>query len=252
MRVEHGPYRGSLKERGLGELERTYRTASLREVMGWRFQGALVVSGVLTAALLQVGLYPLALLALSATLVSFFVLLARWTSHRRATIAIHERGLRLTEGGRAREMLWDEIDEVWVALEERGSSAAAPHWTYRLKGSSGEVTITDRFARIDELGTKISAATLHVARLRLADALRRGDPLVFGDHVITSSGLSIRGNELSWSGIDKVVLERGDIRVHLRSEAQPFSSPLATVPNGHVFVWVAARLREKVATIERR
>jgi hypothetical protein len=136
--------------------------------------------------------------------------------NRKLRVYTHTQGLQYRRGRKTVNMLWREIEFLHTRATRYGIPGLA--WggetALILQAKSGKrIRLTQSLTRMKHL---VSTIKEHVYPPLLADYIRifnQGDPLYFGQLVLTSRGLLKGRQAVRWEDLDAVGLNRGFLEI---------------------------------------
>lgn len=182
----------------------------------WRWSGAWLVIG---AALLLLGL-------------AGGLWLLRWG---RLSVTVHDGGLQIKRGKRARQLPWKEIETVQVSGVR-----------YRLIWGSRSVLklhteddrtlrLPDTLAGLNQLAATVKRNVYPRLLTEYARSLRDGQPLPFGPLVVAPEGVQFGRRKLHWGEVSTAQLRDGKITITpTKQHGGPLRVDARKVPNPEI------------------
>jgi len=151
-------------------------------------------------------------------------------------IILYERGFSYREGSKTVFFLYEEIASIRLRAERLAYfGGLIRRSVYRFTVTTTEAerfTITSRYRRADELGTRLAEQINRALEPQIARRLDAGEKIGFGDALsLSADGLLEGGRGLTWSDFGGYRL--GDHRLALLDKAGAiwYALPLAEVDN---------------------
>jgi hypothetical protein len=159
-------------------------------------------------------------------------------------IEVHERGLAVHVEGTATCTPWEDVASLTSTVLGRGLGEV-PARLCILQRPEGPLVLTGGFERVEELIETIQARIAEREIPRALEALRAGETRSFGKLTLSRAGVGAHAEVLAWRSFDHVEVHGGTLLICRRGTGGFAREELAKVPNAHVFLALAAKLREE-------
>jgi hypothetical protein len=236
----------------LGSLRSSHRRPPLGRSLAMPGFVAAAVGGVVGSVGLSAKTSSAVPFALGGAAAALTFLIVAWESlrDRHVCLDLHAHGLVLKREGARSIVFFDDVDEVWFALE-------------RASGYVGEIAqvaglrFVDRAGKSTFVPLKVEGADAIVRWVHrhcsapLLDearkALGEGKPLTFGDVIIDAAGVSVAGAAAPWRELRLVRLQPGRVIFFRRLPLVPWRTvDWTTIPHPTVFVRLVMALAPNV------
>lgn len=212
----------------------------------WRWYDALTRYGILvvwrlSAPWLAAGVF-FAIIAAGALISSL--------QQRNRVVRIHERGISLEKGKTRNALEWGQIGRIQLHAVRYGISGLS--WghrsTLRLMSREGKVhrlssTLADFASLVDAVKSRVYPLLLHEMR----QAIQQGDPLDFGDLMLTSIGVHQGRRLLPWERLEGPDLSNGWLSLRGLESGRPSTLRVLAshVPNVELCAQLIEHLRRE-------
>jgi hypothetical protein len=166
-------------------------------------------------------------------------------------VRVYERGFTFTRGGRTEEFPWDEI-EVFSETEQvyraAGLESGVSYQYFIRRGDGRTLRMDNEVGGVARLGELLRLETGRRLASVAAGLIGRGEAANFGPLAATREGLSRGGRTLPWAELGRVDVEGGYLVVVDRGGRQWSSDLYGLVPNAHVLLVLAQRMKKEVVS----
>lgn len=166
-------------------------------------------------------------------------------------VRVYERGFTFTRGGRTQEFAWDEI-EVFSETEQVYRAAgleSGVSYQYFIRRSDGRTLRMDNEVRgVRALGERLRAETCSRLLSPAAGLVAGGEAANFGPLAVTREGVVRGERKLAWADVGRVDVSEGKLVVVDRAGRQWSEDLYGLVPNAHVLLVLAQRMKKEVVS----
>ncbi len=245
---------------GLGQLQKVYaRSASgswLLAILGVALAGAGLALAALTATAEQHGLVapdqtvPMLILAAMLFLMGVVALAGTWFAWT-ATAALYEQGVALNTGHEVLQAAWTDITAVYVrVVRQPGLLVMKTTHLYTVETEGGDTLLFDDRVgdEVAKLGNVIQLAVANTHFARYWDTYMRGQQVKFGPLALDRQKLLVNDQELPWSVIRSVKIDRGSVWIEKTDQGwiRWTAVSVPDVPNLLIFQNLVGRLTRTV------
>lgn len=172
---------------------------------------------------------------------------------RGVRVRIYERGFSFTRGRRTREFPWDEIESFSesqvVYRHARTGLESGTGYSYLVRRRGGEsLKMDNEVGGAGQLGDRLREETLARLLPRAAEQVARGEAAHFGKFALTRAGVAHGERLLAWADVGRVDAEEGRLVVVDRAGREWAGELYGFVPNAHVLLMLAQRVRKEVVS----
>lgn len=155
----------------------------------------------------------------------------QWHNERTLQVTLFDDGLSYQRRGGHERLNWEEVAALYI-------SHINGNPVYRLEKSDGrQLTFQAPLEAVEQLGEHLQEQVHRRVTPRLKQRFAAGEALSFGPFRISRAGLGYEGQELHWTGVERLQLANGKVVVHARNAPQPgvrATKPWARVRIGEV------------------
>lgn len=172
-----------------------------------------------------------------------------WGFRRQRAVAVrvYERGFTFTRGGRTEEFPWDEI-EVFSETEQvyraAGLESGVSYQYFIRRGDGRTLRMDNEVGGVARLGELLRQETGRRLATLAAELVGRGEAANFGPLAVTREGVVRAGRTLPWADLGRVDVEGGYLVVVDRAGRRWSSDLYGFVPNAHVLLVLAQRMKK--------
>lgn len=182
----------------------------------WRWSGIWLVTGAVLALLGAIG----------------GIWLLRWS---RTAVVVHDGGLELRRGRRSRQLPWSAIRSIQVS-GVRYRSVWGSRSSLELETADGRhIRLSDTLAGLSQLAATIKRNVYPRLLTEYTRFLRDGQPVPFGQLVLSSDGVARGSRRLAWAEVASADLQNGRITIRPASDhGGPLKVDARRVPNPEI------------------
>ena len=168
-------------------------------------------------------------------------------------VRVYERGFTYTRRGRTLAFPWDEI-EVFSESEQAVRHVPSGAWSgvgyqYFIRRSDGRTLRMDNeVAGVRALGERLREQTGGRLLSSAAELVARGEAADFGPLAVTSEGVVRGERKLPWAELGRVDVSEGKVVVVDRAGRRWSEDLYGCVPNAHVLLVLAQRVKKQVVS----
>ena len=166
-------------------------------------------------------------------------------SSSRATLALHQGGLELTQGSNTERYHFDEVTSVWHAGPAGGGSKEAARAPFTIEFSDKRRLTLKASAYADSarLATALAAKLGQSLLVRELKEIRAGRPVTFGPVRVDSATISNGSQTLPWAAVDGVRAHAGAIEISQQGRWTRWAAMAPQTPNTLALPGIASAIR---------
>jgi len=165
-------------------------------------------------------------------------------------VRVFEHGFAYTRGRRTREFAWDDIEAFSESQQVYKDSLtglrSGTGYSYFVRRRDGEsLKMDNEVGGVRELGERLREETLKRLLPRAAESVARGEAAHFGKYTLTREAVAHGERRLAWADVGRVDAAGGMVVVVDRDGREWAGELYGFVPNAHVLLALAQRLKFK-------
>lgn len=185
-----------------------------------------------------------------ATLITLILVIFTFISYNRVRngeIQVSSSGLKIIRGKRGKTIGWDDMIQIRTNVVRYGFldlSWAKKTEIHLLTKDGGEHKIDQAFEDLDELIEVIKQTVYPRLMEEYLSAFNRGEPITFGQLVLTSDGLLYGRKALRWNVMGPARVEKGYLQISSIDgrKGSRFNIPAHKIPNIDLCIEIMSQL----------